>query len=149
MADVNAPQKEIDMLFELPKTKVDETIYDYPPLGGNISIPLVSKDKRENFILDISRSCINLQRGKYQNRSRIVVVLARLDFGGPAHMNPDEKIILCPHLHLYREGYGDKWAYPIPLDEFSDITNLSQTLDDFMRFCHIIEPPNIRKGLFV
>jgi len=148
MADVNTPQKEADMLLEMPKIKVDEIIYDYPPLGGNIPVPLTSKDKRENFILDISRSYINIKRGKYQNRSRTIIILARLDFGGAGHMNPDGQYILSPHLHLYREGYGDKWAYPIPQDIFSDISNLSQTLYDFMSFCHIVDPPNIRIGLF-
>jgi hypothetical protein len=75
--------------------------------------------------------------------------LARLDFGGPPHRNPDGEEIACPHLHLYRQGYGDKWARPVPQDTFTNMDNLFMTLDDFMSFCNISEPPNIQRGLFV
>lgn len=52
------------------------------------------------------------------------------------------------HLHVYREGYGDKWAIPVPPERFPDILDLWQLLQDFMRFCNITEPPFIEKGLF-
>lgn len=150
MPDVSITQQEAQALIDMLKIRLDEnTIYEYPPLGGSISIPLTSLDKRENFLLDISRNSINLQKGKYQNRARTVIILTRLDFGGPDHLNPDMQVVPCPHLHIYRQGFGDKWAYPIPLDEFSNINDLSQTLQDFMRFCNIVEPPLIRLGLFV
>jgi hypothetical protein len=45
----------------------DET-WDYPSLGGVISIPLISPDKRENFLLDIRKGRIDLSKGSYQNR---------------------------------------------------------------------------------
>ena len=113
-----------------------------------MSIPLQSVDKREQFLLDISRGLIDLGRGKYQNRARQVVVLVRLDFGGSPHRNPDGEEIGSPHLHIYREGFGDKWAIPLPADRFPRITNLRSTLDDFMQFCNITLPPNIESGLF-
>jgi hypothetical protein len=53
----------------------------------------------------------------------------------------------CPHLHLYREGFGDKWAFPVPPEVFSDVENLWQALQDFMRFCNIIEPPLFERNL--
>jgi hypothetical protein len=37
---------------------------------------------------------------------------------------------------------------PAPARDFRDLTNPWQTLDDFMRYCNIVEPPNIRRGLF-
>lgn len=148
MAEINLSQSEADLLLEMEKSKVDDTRWDYPGLGGSITIPLISIDKRENFLLDISRGKIDLLKGTYQNRSRQVVVLVRLDFGGQPHRNPDDREIASPHLHLYREGYGDKWAVPIPANKFPNILDLWQTLEDFMRFCNIIEPPIIEKGLF-
>jgi hypothetical protein len=56
--------------------------------------------------------------------------------------------VATPHLHLYREGYGDKWATRLPGDSFSNVANLWRVLQDFMRFCNIVEPPYIRRGLF-
>lgn len=147
MAEINLTQAEADALIAKEKRKIDEESWNYPGLGGSISIPLESLDKRENFLLDISRGKIDL-KGTYQNRSRQVIVLVRLDFGGQPHRNPDDEEIPSPHLHIYREGYGDKWAIPIPADRFPNISNLWQTLDDFMKFCNIIEPPSIEGELF-
>jgi len=148
MADINLTQAEANALIAIEKHRVDNTRWDYPGLGGSISIPLISRDKRENFFLDVSRGKIDLLRGTYQNRSRQVIVLVRLDFGGQPHRNPDDQEISSPHLHVYREGYGDKWAVPVPSDWFPDVSDLWQLLQDFMRFCNVTEPPLIEKGLF-
>jgi hypothetical protein len=148
MADINLTQAEADELITMEKLRVDDTRWDYPGLGGLISVPLVSRDKRENFLLDVGRGRIDLLKGTYQNRSRQVIVLVRLDFTGQPHRNPDEEEIPSPHLHVYREGYGDKWAVPVPSERFPDISDLWRLLQDFMRFCNITEPPFIEKGLF-
>ncbi len=148
MAEINLTQTEADALIAMEKHRIDDTRWDYPGLGGSIIIPLTSKDKRENFLLDVSRGKIDLLKGTYQNRSRQIIVLARLDFGGQPHRNPDGQEIPSPHLHIYREGYGDKWALSVPADKFPHIQNLWQTLQDFMRFCNITELPFIERGLF-
>ena len=148
MAEINLTQAEADVLIAMPKVRTNEALWNYPSLGGSISVPLMSRDKKEAFILDMSRSHIDLLKGKYQNRARQVVVLVRLDFGGAGHRNPDGTEMPCPHLHLYREGYGDKWAIEIPKEKFLNIVDLWQTLQDFMRFCNIVEPPLIERGLF-
>ncbi|MHB8169884.1 MAG: DUF6978 family protein [Thermoleophilia bacterium] len=54
---------------------------------------------------------------------------------------------LYDQFHIYTEGYGDKWAYQIP-EEFTDIDDPQQSLDDFMKYCNITEPPEIQRGLF-
>ena len=149
MAEINLSQTEADLLIAMPKVKINNQVWDYPSFGGSISIPLTSTDKKENFTLDVSRSHIDLLKGKYQNRGRQVVVLIRLDFGGAPHRNPDGTEISCPHLHLYRENYGDKWAVEIPEEKFVNCADPWQTLQDFIRYCNIIEPPSIEKGLFV
>lgn len=148
MADLNLTQVEADALITLAKHRVDATWWDYPDLGGAISVPLVSEDRREQFLLDLRRGRIDLAKGTYQNRGRQVVVLVRLDFGGAPHRNPDGEEIGSAHLHQYREGFGDKWALPVPTNRFTDLGNPWQTLEDFMRFCNIVEPPIIRRGLF-
>jgi hypothetical protein len=148
MAEINLTQSEADALIAMEKIKMDDSRWDYPGLGGSLCIPLISRDKRENFMLDISRGKIDMLKGKYQNRARQIIILVRLDFGGQPHQNPDEQEIPSPHLHIYREGYGDKWAVPIPTDRFPNILDLWQTLEDFMDYCNIVEPPNIERGLF-
>jgi hypothetical protein len=146
--DIELTQTEADSLIALEKIRANDSISDYPGIGGSVTVPLTSRDKREHFLLDISRGRIDLLRGKYQNRGRQTVVLVRLDFGGSPHRNPDGEEIRCPHLHIYREGYGDKWAVPVPMDCFSNMDDLWQTLSDFMDYCQIVEPPHIDRGLF-
>lgn len=53
-----------------------------------------------------------------------------------------------PHLHLYREGYGDKWAVEVPDGILSNPADAWQVLHDFMRYCGVVEQPNIVRGLF-
>ena len=147
MAQSDLTQAEADALIALEKHRIDEQDWDFPMGGESISVPLQSADRREQFLLDMSRGRIDLRKVKMQNRGRQVVVLVRLDLGGPPHRNPDGVEIETPHIHVYREGYGDKWAFPLPA-EFRDVADLWTTLDDFLRHCNVTRPPLIRRGLF-
>jgi hypothetical protein len=147
MSDVDLSQAEADLLIAMAKYRENDNTWLYPSLGGSISIPLISSDKRERFLLDISHGQVNLTKTKYQNRARQSYILVRLDFGGSPHRNPDGEEINCPHLHLYLEGYGDKWAFPAPLDKFSDTNDIWQIFQDFMKYCNIVLPPQIQRGL--
>jgi hypothetical protein len=147
MPDSILSQSEADALIKMGKHRVDQTQWVYPS-SGTISIPLVSSDKREEFLLDIRRSRIDLAKGMYQNRGRQIIALVRLDFGSKPHRNPDGDSVSSPHLHLYKEGFGDKWALPIP-ESFRNVNDKWQTLMDFMEYCNIITPPIIERGLFI
>ncbi|NQU21722.1 MAG: hypothetical protein HQ567_10595 [Candidatus Nealsonbacteria bacterium] len=72
--------------------------------------------------------------------------MLRLDVDGPPHQNPDGEEMPSPHLHVYREGYGDKWAVPVPA-EFTDTSDLVCTLRDFMKYCNVQECPSIQRGV--
>ncbi|MCS1412283.1 MAG: hypothetical protein M2R45_05489 [Verrucomicrobia subdivision 3 bacterium] len=111
MANTLLTQAEADALFALDKRRVDDKPWDYTGLGGAITIPLLSTNGREPFFLDLRRGRVKLAKGTYQNRARDVVILARLDFGGTPHRNPDGEEIASPHLHVYREGFGDKGLF--------------------------------------
>lgn len=148
MATTDLVQEEADALIAMEKIKVNDERHSYPGTGGSLTIPLTSQDKREEFLLDVYRGRIDLLKGTYQNRARNVVVLVRVDFGGAPHRNPDGTEVPCPHLHLYREGYGDKWATPLPQAAFPNAGDLWQTLYDFMRFCNVVDQPAIDRGLF-
>jgi hypothetical protein len=147
MSDASLTQTQANALIALQKHKKDGKVWQLPTLGGSVSIPLASSDKREEFILDISRGHIDLLKGKCQNRARQNAVLVRLDFGGQPHRNPDDVEIPSPHLHLYREGYGDKWAEAVSPTCFPNPADRWATLQDFMKFCNIVEPPLIEQGL--
>jgi hypothetical protein len=148
MAEISLTQVEADALLGMQKVPADSETRDYPSFGGAVSIPLVSADKRESFSLDLSRGRVEILRVKYQNRARQVLVLARLELAGPAHRNPDGTEVSCPHLHVYREGFADKWAVVVPANKFPNTTDPWEALQDFMRYCNIVQAPNIRKGLF-
>ena len=68
-------------------------------------------------------------------------------FNAP-HRNPDDSEVGVPHLHLYREGYGDKWAFEVPEGVLNNPSDAWQVLVDFMAYCSIVQPPAITRGLF-
>jgi hypothetical protein len=87
-------------------------------------------------------------RFRLQFTKRMAVEVMRLDLDGPPHRNPDGEEIPCPHLHIYGEGYGDKWAIPAPTARYTNTPDLLLTFDAFMQQCNITNPPKIQKGLF-
>jgi hypothetical protein len=91
MADIDIPQAEADALIAMEKQCVENITWLFPEPGGKLAIPLVSPDKRENFMLDITRAQIKLTKATYQNRARQAIILMRLDVDGPPHTNPDVK----------------------------------------------------------
>ncbi len=148
MAELNITQAEADKLMAMEKKAVDQREWLFPGPEERIIVPLTSVDKREHFLLDANRGRIKLTQCTFQNRARVAIVLYRLDIDGPTHYNPDGEEIPCPHLHVYREGFGHKWATPAPSDKFPNTADLFLTLDAFMQHCNITDPPKIEKGLF-
>jgi hypothetical protein len=148
MTDLNLTQAEADKLMAMEKRALDQREWLFPGADDRIIVPLTSVDKRESFLLDVTRYRIKLTKATFQNRARVAIVLYRLDIDGALHRNPDGEEIPCPHLHVYREGYGAKWAIPAPLDKFPNPADLFLTLDAFMAHCNITDPPTIQKGLF-
>jgi hypothetical protein len=148
MAEIDLTQDDAEALISMRKIRADDEERVFPLVQPSEVIPIVSEDRRETFLLDIQTGRINLSKVTFQTRGRQVVVLVRLDIAGPPHRNPDGQEVPCPHLHVYREGYGDKWAQHAPIDRFTRLDDSWQTLHDFMSFCSIIVPPVFRKGLF-
>jgi hypothetical protein len=147
MVEIDLTQDEADALIAMPKLRINDDVTYYPNPGGSLAIPLRSIDKTEDFLLDIRRGRIDLKKATYQNRARKTIVLVRLDLKGAPHRNPDGEEVGSPHLHVYREGYGDKWAGPLPADSFSNSADQWMALLDFMRYCNITQPPDIQKGI--
>jgi len=148
MPEIRITQQEAEALIRMEKRRVDDEHCFFPSLGGSIRVPLISHDRREEFMLDITRGTIELKKCTFQNRARSVIVLVRLDIAGSPHRNPDDTEIPAPHLHLFREGYGDKWAIPVPVEDFPNLHDLYLCLDDFMRYCNITLKPFIDREIF-
>lgn len=147
LTEVFLTQSEADKLFAMEKHCEINEAYALPMRGNRVLVPLHSCDRREIFALDLYRGRIALHKLMFQNRARQSVILVRLDFAGSPHRNPDDKAIQTPHLHLYREGFGDKWAYPVPAEHFRSIEDEWKSIWDFIRYCNVVEPPIIQKVL--
>jgi hypothetical protein len=148
MADIDIPQSEADALIGMEKRFVDDSDWTFPASGQRVALPLTSVDRRENFMLDVTRGQIKLTKATFQNRARQAIILLRLDLEGAPHRNPDGEEIPCPHLHVYREGFGDKWAILAPADRYPRALDLFSTCEAFLRHCNITGPSNMQKGLF-
>lgn len=139
-------QAEADRLIHIDKRFLTEKPLVLPAPGKWWYGDLTSVDRREGFKLGIFRG--RLGYGRYTaillSCSQANAVLVRLDAGTPGvHPNPDGTRVAGPHLHLYREGYEDKFAYPIAEYPFSDPDDIIRGINDFFTFCHIVNPPPI------
>jgi len=139
-------QQEADLLIALEKHRVDEQVYTCPLPGGKVIIPLQSHDGAEEFLLDVTRGAKNVIKVSLQNRCQGSVVLVRFCNAVP-HRNPDDEVIPPPHIHLYREGYADKWAMPLPVGQFSNVADVSSCVIDFMTLCNVTVKPNFTGAL--
>ncbi len=148
MSSDELTQAEAEALLAIEKHRMSEQRFPLPNLGRKLTVELLSFDKRERFQLDMTSSHIKLSKFTFQNRARTTVILARLDIDGAPHRNQDDAEIPGTHLHLYREGFADKWAYPVPTDAFKDLSSPWMALQDFMRYCNITKPPEFERGLF-
>lgn len=147
MADIDIDQALADFLLSLKKYFEGSKTLDFPRQGGKLALKLYSQDKREEFILDIHNGKNIVSKIKYQTRARQIIVLARLDLKGAPHENPDGERIPAPHLHVYKEGYGDKIAVPLPAEYFGRCLTVSDYLVAFGDFCNVENLPYFQMRL--
>ncbi|MEW6087508.1 MAG: hypothetical protein AB1498_04330 [bacterium] len=156
-------QKDADFFFAMEKIPEEgNKEFNFPCQGEKLVLPFTSKDKRELFLFDITRASIKAEKITYQNRARKSFVLRRLDIEGPSHPNPEVEnppldilqsyngvVVVCPHIHIYVEGFNHKWAVPIEL--FLNITNQSfyEIMNKFLEYCNVISMPKVKETLFI
>ncbi|WP_404989330.1 DUF6978 family protein [Clostridium culturomicium] len=138
-------QIESELLLDMDKEFEDKSSIQIKSERTKIQKKILSIHSKDEFILDIDRNSINLSKIKYQSRhKRTNTILLRIDTaGGGRHLNPDGEFIPCPHIHIYKEGYGDKWAYPLDENIFTDPSNPSQLLQDFLTYFNVKKIPVI------
>ena len=148
--------------------KMKKVLLDAAYIGtqSRFSMDIVSEDEEEKFIFDLNKVNITL---KYtdQMRCRANIPLLRLDVGSGKHVNPRVmspcgpsdpfynvhadcvgRVFLPgePHIHFYREGYGDLWAYPP--EGFTDLGDVAKTTVEFLGKCNVLNLPSVQRVLF-
>lgn len=127
-------QKEASQLIAMKKLfLVDGSIVLNESFNNHFD--LISENKEEHFILDLRQGRIELKKIRYQNRYDETIPLVRFESIG-IHENPDGEIIKGAHLHIFREGYADKFAIPAP-ENFMELDDILHTLKRFCEYCNI------------
>ncbi|MCR8961619.1 hypothetical protein O0550_00145 [Brevibacillus halotolerans] len=137
-------QQQADNLLQAAKTLINCTHINFPKPGDSLTLEAETSTGNDSFLLDINRKGkISLSKCTLQNRHMRTIILLRVDLVGPPHTNPDLQEIPCPHIHIYREDYMDKWAYPLPEIMPTNISDLGQVLLDFLKYNNITNVPLI------
>ncbi|CUU67916.1 Uncharacterised protein [Campylobacter hyointestinalis subsp. hyointestinalis] len=151
-------------ILELEKIPVDNgKIYTLPSglckFALNIELKVLNNKKydKTSFILDISKSGIKIGKCKFQHRINKIDIIARIDFNSN-HTNPEFKTSKAPnniylsklmqkyslsklvnthHMHIFIDGYADKWAFPIIEYELEEHSGIMPQIEQFCDFCNI------------
>lgn len=99
------------------------------------------------FLLDFYRGSLELSKYTINNRYRQTIILMRYDNGG-RHTNPDGISFEGPHVHLYREGFNDKFAFPVSEVGIITTDTIETVFNKIMHFCNIKRLPGIEITLF-
>jgi hypothetical protein len=140
--------EEVERLIKAVKHFTDRARINFPDFGDYLEREATTVDGHERFLVDVNRKGqLKPTKCTFQERYAVTDIIFRLDIDGPPHENPDGVEVVCPHLHIYKEGYADKWAYPLDPNQFSDTTNLPKSFREFLTLCNIHDLPEIQASL--
>jgi hypothetical protein len=137
-------QAEAEQFMQMAKHFVRPPAMITIPPGADDTYELADPSDRERFLLDVWRGTLRLSKLKVQNRVRTAVILVRLDVDGAPHTNPDGVRLPGTHLHMFKEGYDDRWPYPVDSSVFTLLSDPGKTFHDFCTFCKIESPPPVQ-----
>lgn len=139
-------QAEANKLMMMQKRLVQKQIINFPSMGSYLKLPANSLDNRERFMFDIQRKGrVRVAKCTYIERSSTSTLLIRLDVDAPPHPNPDKTKVHSPHIHIYREGYGLKWAIPAPSE--LKHPDLAVVLQRFLVYCSVVGEVLVMNGV--
>ena len=143
-------QTEADTLRMIEKYLLNPELVIIPALGVTDKYKIAYNRDNINFTnmaLSTYRGRINKNKISYRLLYENAIMLMRVDTcDATPHINPDRLITIepyQPHLHIYREGYGDKFAYPLPT-EFSGSSNIVTLLQEFLSYSNVININNVK-----
>lgn len=139
-------QSEFNYILGLKKTFQNsaEILLGPPPMKWSREI--IANQTRDLFLLDFRRGSLEIVKYTYNKRFRNSVVLVRYDSVGK-HTNPpgtDGASFDGSHIHIYREGFDDKWAFPVSEIGLSGTENIDAVLDKLLDYCNIAARPIIK-----
>lgn len=101
----------------------------------------------EFFLLDFYRGSFELSKYTINSRYRQIIVLLRYDNGG-RHTNPDGQLFEGPHVHLYREGFNGKFAFPVSEIGVVNSDSMETVFTKIMHFSNVKKFPTIEVTMF-
>lgn len=103
----------------------DNNIIILPIGGGKVNLIANFTESDEYINIYLRSSKRNLEKLSQNSTYQDNTILIRIDLEPTApHQNPDGQIIRESHIHVYKEGFGDKWA--TPLKDICDNINLKE-----------------------
>jgi hypothetical protein len=141
-------QSEFDYLMSQEKEFEDKSTILLGPAPLQWSKKIISTSTKDTFSLDFYRGTFRLEKYTYNHRFKQNTVLIRFDSYG-MHTNPDGEKMEGFHVHIYKEGFGDKFAYPASHFGIKDSDTIEVVLQRILRYCNInkIPPIEIPMGL--
>ena len=143
-------QEEADTLRMIEKYLTNPELVKLPPPTGTVLHPVhYHREGRrmDNMKISTYHARINAQKISCRLLYNGNVMLVRVDTqDATPHANPDKKIVIQPHqphIHIYREGYGDKFAYPLP-NAFRNAEDISSLFMDFLSYSRIINSNEVK-----
>ena len=125
----------------------------FPDDGGKVLLKGAGVSSRTEFIIDVNRNCIILDKITMQERVYSSIPLLRLDLDTKPHHNPDDTMVSGNHLHVYREDYDAAFAYElsdpvikklnpsIDLEMLARIQDARERFKLFAKFCRFMNLP--------
>ena len=103
---------DITAILNEEKRFVDDHA-EFPSLHEAIKLSGIGQVTQYEYLIDINRKYCQLNRITYHQRVFTNTTIIRFDSDTKPHQNPDGKKIDGTHIHVYRHGFGDSWAYEL------------------------------------
>lgn len=140
-------QEAADYLARIAKEITSANVLVIPTTGTQADWEATSITGREHFYLHMRRGRKVVTQQTLQERFESNEILLRLDIDGPTHSNPDGTVVPTPHLHVYRAGFDDKWAFHVPAELDVSGGSPTEVLLQFLGYCGVAPIPPVQGGL--
>lgn len=141
---MNLSDKEFKYLKDMKKEFIED--WDILLSEPKRTRQITSTDKKEKFLLDYKKWNISCKY-TYNKRWRNDMVLFRYDIWVP-HTNPDWVRLNWPHIHIFKEWFSMKYAYPASDFWILDTDTIENVLLKIFKQRNIVNTPTIKISLF-
>ena len=97
---------------------------------------IIAPETGDSFMLDFYNGRIEFKKFSINKRYRNTIILIRYCSHG-VHTNPDGIQFTGSHLHLYKEGFDDKFAVGIGTIGATSSSTIVEVLEKFLDYCKI------------